>query len=73
VACGLTRRTLPYVPYVLGDYLLRGVGEVEVDEVGEAGHGRRHEQRLGRRRKGKREMRWCGIETKRSEARRAAI
>jgi len=39
---------LPYVPYVLGDDLLRGVGEVEVDEVGEAGHGRRrHEQRLG--------------------------
>ena len=62
VACGLTRRTLPYVPYVLGDDLLRGVGEVEVDEVGEAGHGRRrHEQRLGRRRKGKRERRWCGL------------
>lgn len=29
------------VPYVLGDDLLCGVGEVEVDEVGEAGHGRR--------------------------------
>lgn len=29
------------VPYVLGDDLLRGVGEVEVDEIGERSHGGR--------------------------------
>lgn len=36
----IARRTDNHgVPYVLGDDLLGGVGEVEVDEIGEGGHG----------------------------------
>jgi hypothetical protein len=39
------------VPYVLGDDLLGGVREAEVDEVGEGGHGRRRLGRTQRRKK----------------------